>query len=149
MSRPFTPISERIKTKYVVDPVTNCWVWTGAMASSGYGKIGCGWHSGRTLSAHRVAWEVVHGEIPDKLQVLHRCDNKKCVNPAHLFLGTQFDNIHDCIRKGRAVRKLTNEDVLQIRQDYLPRMSQRLADQFRVCASTVQRIVQRKSWKHI
>lgn len=149
MSRPFTPISERIKTKYVVDPITDCWEWTGAMASSGYGKIGCGGHSGRTLSAHRAAWEIAHGEIPDRLQVLHSCDNKKCVNPQHLFLGTQSDNILDCIRKGRAVRKLTNEDVLQIRRSYLPRMSQCLADQFRVCASTVQRIVQRKSWKHI
>lgn len=119
------------------------------MASSGYGKIGSGGHSGRTLSAHRAAWEIVHGEIPGKLQVLHRCDNKKCVNPQHLFLGTQSDNILDCIRKGRAVRKLTDAEVLQIRQLYSPRMSQRLADQFSVCASTVLRIVQRQSWKHI
>lgn len=54
------------------------------------------------LYAHRVSWELFRGPIPNKLFVLHKCDNKNCINPDHLFLGTAKDNIHDCIRKGRA-----------------------------------------------
>jgi hypothetical protein len=68
------------------------------LAKNGYGKI---WINGKTKGTHRVAWELIYGSIPNGLNVLHRCDVPSCVNPYHLFLGTNSDNIKDAFRKGR------------------------------------------------
>ncbi len=75
----------------------NCVVWQG-LISNGYGQV---YKDGKTRWAHRVAWEITNGSIPKGLNVLHKCDNKPCVNPEHLFLGTQSDNLKDSVRKGR------------------------------------------------
>jgi hypothetical protein len=75
-----------------------CWVWTACLNNHGYGKVGRG-H--KYFIAHRLAWIYAIGAIPDKLCVLHRCDNPPCVNPKHLFLGTHQDNMDDCVSKGR------------------------------------------------
>lgn len=78
-----------------------CWVWTGAKAHKGYGAIsGEGFRSKRDL-AHRVSWRLHHGDVPQGLWVLHKCDNPPCVRPDHLFLGTSQDNHADMMRKGR------------------------------------------------
>jgi len=76
-----------------------CWPWMRAVGGKGYGNVPDG--VGRTLRSSRVAWELTHGPIADGLFVLHRCDNRPCCNPAHLFLGTAGDNIRDCVAKGR------------------------------------------------
>ena len=84
-----------------------CWLWVGARAGrprQPYGKMGAGGHRGKTLRASRVSWELHNGPIPTTLQVLHKCDNGLCVNPAHLFLGTHVDNMKDAIQKGRLNR---------------------------------------------
>lgn len=75
-----------------------CWLWTGAVSGRGYGKLGI---DGRDIGAHRLAWELAYGPIPAGLFVLHTCDVRRCVNHAHLFLGTAADNTRDMFEKGR------------------------------------------------
>jgi hypothetical protein len=95
------PIAERLWPK--VDKSAGpdgCWLWTGAKKQGGYGKIGQGGSAGWVL-AHRVAWEVVNGPIPHGMVVCHSCDEPSCVNPAHLWLGTQAQNLADMRAKDR------------------------------------------------
>ncbi len=79
-----------------------CWIWTAGLSKSGYGKFAPSHR--QTVGAHRVSYELFNGEIPDGMCVLHRCDNPPCVNPHHLFLGTQVDNVADRNSKNRQAR---------------------------------------------
>lgn len=112
-----TPAPERFAPKVRRGAPDECWVWLGSMRN-GYGNFLDG--DGVVVYAHRFAWEQRHGPIPDGLHVLHRCDNPQCVNVAHLYLGTNADNIRDKLirgRQSRSGRKLTAEDVERIRSD--------------------------------
>jgi len=98
-------IAERIEYYSIPVPFAGCHIWTGGTNKRGYGVISLG---GQLAGmAHRAAWEVRNGAIPDGMHVLHRCDTPSCVNPDHLFLGTNRDNINDKVAKGRA--KLGNK----------------------------------------
>lgn len=82
-------------------PRGDCWLWTAGVGSTGYGQFGLG---GRMVKSHRVAYELEVGPIPTGMYVLHSCDEKRCVNPAHLRIGTQQENIHDMDSRGRRPR---------------------------------------------
>lgn len=81
----------------IPEPNTGCWLWTGT-SRNGYGRFI--W-DGNAYTAHRVAYQILKGPVPPHLMVLHRCDTPACINPDHLFLGTQSDNMRDASRKGR------------------------------------------------
>jgi len=126
-----------------------CWNYIGPLSNVGYGKIS---HRYKHLSAHRAAYDLCVGNIPDGLYVLHKCDNRACVNPTHLFLGTQKDNVQDCIAKGRRRGRamLTAEEVRMIksllRQGHL---IPKVAEQFGVARSTIGMISCNRSWKQV
>ena len=100
-----------------VIPVTEsgCWLWNGAVSNRGYGNFGIG---RKTFLAHRTSFELFSGPIPRPLWVLHRCDVRSCVNPAHLFLATHKENMADMSRKGRSGKKLTRADAEELRRLY-------------------------------
>lgn len=138
-----------------------CWVWTAGCYPSGYGVFSV---NGSPRGAHRVSYELAKGPVPDGLYVLHACDNPKCVNPDHLFAGSQKDNIQDMHNKGRyrngAVRgernpasKLTDDDVRCIRSIYKPysrEFSQRaLARRFGVSKKVIELVLSGRAWGHV
>lgn len=134
-----------ILENYEIDSQTNCWNWTGSISSSGYG---CVYYQGKTWRVHRLSWQFLHGDIPKGKYVCHHCDNKKCINPKHLFLGTAKDNTLDMICKGRHVpyRKLTLKQVKKIK-DMLGMVSQyEIAKLFNVSRSAIQHIAVGRSW---
>lgn len=146
-------IKERFLNK--VNKTETCWNWTGAGFSNGYGQFREKFNP--TGLAHRASWKIFKGEIPDGLCVLHHCDNRLCVNPDHLFLGTKHDNSQDMISKGRHLfgqrqwaSKLTPENVHEIRSLFKDGVSQKeLSKKFGVAWSTISKITRAKRWKHL
>lgn len=136
---------------------SDCWYWRGSHTNLGYGVIAAAGEK----RAHRAAWVLWNGSIPEGMSVLHRCDVRCCVNPDHLFLGTHKDNMQDMTKKGRGkvpglcgdsspVRKLDARSVSMIRQEYgAGGISQsKLAKKFGVAQATINRILTRKAWRH-
>ncbi len=141
-----------IKDNVFINPRTKCWNWTGAVGNRGYGKCT---KDGESLRTHRFAYEVFVGEITDDKFVLHHCDNRLCLNPNHLFLGTHTDNVQDMHKKGRATtvgtkhhdNKLTEEQVYAIRKD--ARTTIEIGKEYGVSTATVSDIRLRNKWKHL
>lgn len=142
-----------------------CWVWKGHIGNFGYGKLG-------NLTAHRISYEFFIGPIPKGMFVLHHCDNPPCVNPMHLFIGTQGDNMKDMVRKGRSLcgdrnpsrrmperlargrrnksTKLTPEEVRAIRKMFKTGMTQTaIGKVIGINRRTVCDVVHRRNWKYL
>ncbi len=137
-----------------------CIHWGGCIHHDGYGVISSGGKNnitGKSLLAHRVSYEIFVGKFPKELCVLHRCDNRKCINPLHLFLGTNVENTADKVAKQRGARgeatniaKVTAEQVKEIRhQRSLGKSCRELAKEFGIHPQTCRYIVIRKTWKHV
>ncbi len=150
-----------------------CWIWTASKTHNGYGRFRFNFN-GQRVSAHRLSWMIHFGVIPNGLLVCHKCDVKLCVNPNHLFLGTNSDNVKDCVAKGRntpchgdkngtrkhpekLVRgsarrdsKLSEKDIPEIRIRYGYGASQRvIADEFHVTQTLISQIIRGKIWRHV
>ena len=139
-----------------VKKTKRCWLWTGAKYNSGYGFMRISPYI--STRSHRVAWQISHGKIPNKMLVLHKCDVPSCVRPSHLFLGSDADNHRDAMLKLRhshgeshGMVRLTEQDVLKIRKLYsgVRGDMERLAKQFNVSSVNIHCIIRKKSWKHL
>lgn len=146
-----------------VKKTPRCWLWTGRVTglgrpnNLGYGVLKVGQ---KNTMAHRLSFTIHRGEIPEGKLVMHKCDNPLCVRPSHLFLGTQKDNVADCVSKDRhsrgtvnKVAKLTDEIVREIRRRYKPydrkNGGDAMAKEFGVHSSVVNGIVNGKRWRHV
>lgn len=133
-----------------------CWLWTACLTKWGYGSIR---NNKTTELAHRVSYRLFNGDVPEELCVLHTCDVPGCVNPDHLFLGTNNDNVQDKVNKNRqskvgqakgekhSLSRLTEQDVLFIRESVLKQRE--LGEMFGVTQSQISHIKNRLSWNHI
>ena len=118
-----------------------CWVWKGKLTDKGYGRLKRGQ---RRLRAHRVSYELHHGELNPKLEICHTCDNRACVNPKHLFQDTHEANMADCKAKGRYNHKLTPEQIKYI-LDHTQELNRELGEKFGVSHSTIGKIRRAKT----
>ena len=155
---------DRFRAKYAVDP-GGCWLWTAHVHAIGYGVFRVA--PGRIVQAHRFAYESFIGPIPEGMKVCHKCDVRHCVNPDHLWLGTQKENVRDMWAKGRAPKrssghkrpdngsrnrailgKLTREQVLEIRQNPNVRLID-FASRFGVDSSIICHVRAGRTYKDI
>lgn len=144
-----------------------CWIWRGKPTTEGYGRIRI---KGKQIKAHRLSYLIFKGSISENLLVCHSCDNRLCVNPNHLWLGTDKDNNNDKISKGRAFipegfntesskflgelngkSKLTESKILEIRNKYNSGAfsMQEIANLYEVTRECIREIIHRRTWSHI
>lgn len=127
--------------KYVIDSVTNCWVWTGAKR----GKYGIFRLHDKVESAHRASYQLHCEAIPKDMVIRHVCDNTLCVNPAHLTIGTNQENYDDRTLRFRFNCKLNGEQVLEIYNSTIS--NDVLANRYNVGIDAIKRIKNGKAWK--
>lgn len=133
-----------------------CWDWSGSFDKDGYGQISC-CRELKICKAHRASWIIHRGPIPEGLSVLHKCDNKKCTNCDHLFLGTTFENSRDLVYKDKQLKgenngaaKLCDEQVREIKKDLQHGVSgSYLGRKYGISKTTISQIKLGKTWKHV
>lgn len=146
-------IRHRFEQQYERRNESQCWEWEGAVLKRGYGSIKV---NGSTERAHRIAYRLEHGSIPEGLFALHHCDNKLCVNPSHLYLGTHEDNREDAVERDRTSHgenhhraKLTADDVREIRQRGENESQRHLANEFGISQTSVYDIINGRTWTRV
>lgn len=154
-------LTERLQRDAIPEPNSGCLLWIGATQRNGYGRAQWG-KRGQSYLVHRLAWQAANGPIPKGKVICHKCDVRACINPNHLFVGTQSDNIKDMYAKGRVPRhrgqaplpgmkhpaaKLTDDIVRQIRSDNRP--AKEWAVETGVHQMTIYKIRNRLRWVHI
>lgn len=149
-------LKERLLAKTTVLE-NGCWYCSAGGEQSRYGTI---WYCNSSIGNHQASWLVHKGPIPQGLLVCHSCDNKRCINPDHLFLGTEKDNIQDCVKKGRRDKRhgernpaalITEEIVKEIRYfcEHSGLTQQRIAEHFGISQVLVSQIKNKKRWAHV
>lgn len=136
-----------------VDTSGDCWNWADSLVHNGYGSF-CAHLEGRQYwRAHRFSWALFNGPIPEGMGVLHKCDNRACVRPSHLFLGDQRDNLKDAAEKGRIIgvknsnSRLTENDVRAIRAS--EETDEALGQQYGVHPAHISKIRVGRAWRHL
>jgi hypothetical protein len=147
-------LRERLERKMIITP--GCWIWKGKRDRDGYGLLVQKLEKPVTQKAHRVAYELYVGEIPNGFLVRHKCDNPSCVNPDHLEVGTHADNMLDKKMRGRAVSlrgdqcgraKITSETAMLIRNDKRPKFQ--ISAEFGISLRAIYDVQNLKTWTHI
>ena len=148
---PRLTIAERLELNSIPEPNSGCILWTGSYLWNGYGQF----KTDTANTAPRASWEEANGRpVPDGLHVMHKCDNRACINPAHLKIGTRQDNMDDMKAKGRQrhgiahkAAKLTPDQVRAIRVD--TRSSRLISEDYPVSADNVRSIKTGRCWNHV
>lgn len=155
-------VADRFWSRVAKGGIDDCWNWIAGIGTHGYGRMSV---DGCPESSHRISWQLNNGPIPQGLHVLHRCDNRICCNPNHLFLGTNLDNINDMVSKNRQAKSphkpakrgeensravLTKDQVVEIRQRCASGESQDLlAEIYGVSQGHISNVYRRVTWKHV
>ena len=150
---------ERFWSNVSIKEPLDCWDWQAGLRTQGYGSL---YFSCKYTMSHIVSWTITKGEVPKGLCVLHKCDNKKCVNPAHLFLGTRADNRRDMCKKGRdryshKIGELnprsifTEANVIDIRSRYKRgvKTQRMLSIEYKVNRGTIKDLLRGRTWGHL
>jgi hypothetical protein len=151
-------LAAKLANKFIIDDAAGCWNWIAATNARGYGVVGRGGRGAGLHKAHRASWMVHRGDIPDGMWVLHKCDNPRCINPEHLYLGDHQQNVRDMVSRGRNVipdnrgeraswAKLTAEAARDIKSRRLT--GREFAELYRVSLSAVRRIWEGKNWSSL
>jgi hypothetical protein len=150
-------LTVREKLAFYSNDLGDCIEWTGPKTNAGYGVLGLGGRNGKDYLAHRLSYEQKYGEIPEGLCACHKCDNRWCVNPDHIFIGTKKDNTHDALRKHRLscgednnLSKLKESDVIDIHSMATSGVMQKtIMAKYNITRTTIYMIKNQQSWRHL